>query len=115
MSRFTYTILVCVAITLVLTVMEQSLFAQKPKGQLSKKTVDPRLQAPPNRQFNHRFTIDFAYDKFTDRTKVQMRLPVNAVESVHFAYFFNGEKLKVAPTDVIFMFFKDKEREFLFL
>jgi len=88
--------------------------AQKSKAQTAKKVVDTRLQAPPNRQFNHRFTIDFAYDKFTDRTKVQMRLPVNAVESVHFAYFFNGEKLKVAPTDVIFVFFKDKERQFLF-
>lgn len=31
-----------------------------------------------------------------------------------FAYFFIGAKLKIAPTDVIFMFFKDKEREFLF-
>ncbi|MEO6052151.1 MAG: hypothetical protein ABIP78_12585 [Pyrinomonadaceae bacterium] len=91
-----------------------SVAAQKPKGHPPKKTVDTRLQALPNRQFNHRFTIDFSYDKFTDRTKVQMRLPVNAVESVHFAYFFKGEKLKVAPTDVIFMFFKDKEREFLF-
>ncbi len=91
-----------------------SVAAQKPKGQTPKKVIDTRLQAPPNRQFNHRFTIDFSYDKFTDRTKVQMRVPVNAVESVHFAYFFNGEKLKVAPTDVIFMFFKDNEREFLF-
>jgi hypothetical protein len=88
--------------------------AQKTKGQPVKKVIDTRLQAPPNRQFNHRFTIDFNYDKFEDRTKVQMRLPVNEMESVHFAYFFKGEKLKVAPTDVIFMFFKDKEREFLF-
>lgn len=88
--------------------------AQRIKSQTSKKTADTRLQAPPNRKFNHRFTIDSSYDKFTDRTKVQLRLPVNAVESVHFAYFFKGEKLKVAPTDVIFMFFKDKEREFLF-
>jgi hypothetical protein len=91
-----------------------SVLAQKTKAQPPKKTVDTRLHAPPNREFNHRFTIDFSYDKFEDRTKVQMRLPVNAMESVHFAYFFKGERLKVAPTDVIFMFFKDKEREFLF-
>lgn len=78
------------------------------------KTTDRRLQPPANRVFNHRFAIDFSYDKFEDRTKVQMRLPVNPIESVHFAYFFKGEKLKIAPTDVIFMFFKDKEREFLF-
>lgn len=88
--------------------------AQKPKIKPPEKPTDSRLKAPPNRQFNHRFTIDFNYDKFEDRTKVQMRLPLNAVESVHFAYFFKGEKLKVAPTDIILMFFKDTEREFLF-
>ncbi len=114
MSRSLDNFLVFTAVTVILIGSSQLTFAQKAKAPVVRKTVDSRLKAPENRQFNHRFTIDFNYDKFENRTKVQMRLPVNALESVHFAYFFNGEKLKVAPTDVIFMFFKDKEREFLF-
>jgi hypothetical protein len=104
--------LIAIAFAL-LTLCGTGVLAQRAKSTPAKQ-ADSRLVAPPNRQFNHRFTIDFNYDKFEDRTKVQMRLPVNAVESVHFAYFFKGEKLRVAPTDVIFMFFKDKDREFLF-
>lgn len=114
MCRLLDSFLVSIAIALIIFASEQSLIAQKAKTSLVRKPVDSRLKAPENRQFNHRFTIDFSYDKFEDRTKVQMRLPVDAMESVHFAYFFKGEKLKVTPTDVIFMFFKDKEREFLF-
>jgi hypothetical protein len=104
--------LIAIAFVLMTTLCGSSLFAQKLKTTV--KQTDPRAIAPPNRQFNHRFTIDFSYDKFENRTKAQMRLPVNVVESVHLAYFFKGEKLKAAPTDIIFMFFKDKEREFLF-
>ncbi len=89
-----------------------SIDAQKKKT--LPKVGDQRVAAPITRRFNHRFTIDFSYDQFEDRTKVQMRLPVNAVESIHFAYFFKGQKLRVAPTDIIFMFFKDTGREFLF-
>ncbi|MEQ1604724.1 MAG: hypothetical protein ABL999_07630 [Pyrinomonadaceae bacterium] len=103
--------LIAIAFVLMITLCGSSLFAQKSKTTV--KQTDQRTIAPPNRQFIHRFTIDFSYDKFENRTKVQMRLPVNAVESVHFAYFFKGDKLKTAPTDVIFMFFKEPGREFL--
>lgn len=114
MSRSRNSFLVLIVIAVILIASAQSVLAQKAKAPIVRKSVDARLKAPENRQFNHRFTIDFSYDKFENRTKVQMRLPVNSVESVHFAYFFKGEKLTGAPTDVIFMFFKDKEREFLF-
>ena len=66
-------------------------YAQKKKTTQKKQTVTSsrkvtnlRLVPPANREFNHRFTIDVSYDKFANRTKVQMRLPINSVESVHF-------------------------------
>lgn len=81
--------------------------------QTSRKATDSGLTPPPNRKFNHRFNIDVNYDKFENRTKVQLRLPINSIESVHFAYFFVSEKVKQAPSEIIFLFFKDAGREFL--
>lgn len=80
----------------------------------TQKAIDHRLIPPPNRKFDHRFYIDVNYDKFQNRTKVQIRLPINSVESVHFAYLFNGEKLRQAPKEIIFLYFKDADRKFLF-
>jgi len=80
----------------------------------SRKVTNSRLVPPANREFNHRFTIDVSYDKFANRTKVQMRLPINSVESLHFAFLFDGEKIKQTPKEIIFLYFKDSGREFLF-
>lgn len=106
------TFLISVTMFLAFSGFATNIAAQKNKPAAVRK-VDSRLQPPPNRAFKHRFVIDVNYDKFEDSTKVQMRLPVNAVESVHFAYFFKGEKLRAAPTEIIFMLFKDKDRQFL--
>lgn len=95
-------------------------YAQKKKTAQKKQPVtttrrvnDSRLTPPANREFNHRFTIDVNYDKFENRTKVQMRLPINSVESVHFTFLFDGEKIKQTPREIIFLYFKDARREFL--
>ncbi len=80
----------------------------------SRKVTNPRLKPPVSRKFNHRYKIDIDYDRFEDKTKVQLRLPLNSVESVHFAYYFSGKKLRQAPKQIILLFFKDSTKEFLF-
>ncbi len=111
----TYLIILIILLSVTFTFSQRKKSTQKRKpASSSNKVVDSRSKPPASRKFNHRYNLDISYDKFEDKTKVQLRLPLNSVESTHFAYYFSGKKLKQSPKQIILLFFKDSNKEFLF-
>ena len=92
-------------------------YAQKkkitPKKQVvtsTRKVTDARLMPPANRKFNHSFELTVDYDRFKDFTSVQLRIPINSIETMYFLLQFNGEKIKQPPKEILFQYFGDVDK-----
>jgi hypothetical protein len=95
-------------------------YAQKKKTTQKKQTVtttrkvtDARLTPPANRKFNHSFELSSDYDRFENSTKVQLRIPINSMESMYLYFGFNGERIKQSPKQIVFQYFGDSRKFFL--
>ena len=75
-----------------------------------RKVGDPRLIPPAIRKFNHSFELTSTYDKFKDITQVQLRIPINSVESMYYWFSFTGEKILTPPKAIIFQYFGNSKK-----
>lgn len=92
-------------------------YAQKknttPKKQVTtstRKVTDARLTPPANRKFNHSFELTNNYDRFEDSTKVELRIPINSVETMYFQFLFNGDRIKQSPKQILFQYFGNSNK-----
>lgn len=86
---------------------------KKQSTPVTQKATDSRLTPPTNRKFNHSFELTSDYDKFENTTKVQLRIPINSVETMYLVFSFNGEKIKQAPKQILFQYFGNSSKFFL--
>jgi hypothetical protein len=77
------------------------------------KSSNTRLTPPLTRKFNHSFELTSDYDKFENSTKVQLRIPINSMESMYLFFDFNGERIKQPPKQIVFQYFGDSGKFFL--
>jgi hypothetical protein len=79
----------------------------------ARKVTDARLTPPVNRKFNHSFELTNDYDRFENSTKVELRIPINSMETMYFQFLFNGERIKQPPKQIMFQYFGDSRKFFL--